>query len=173
MNTSNTIAHTKLQYVVLLWDLRVGFRYVGPFADVDAANAWGISYEELTESPCWHSELVDPTAPLEIHTPDAVALDPDPDPWIDQWEGPLSDTPGAAFHLLMTDSEPLHLVGPFADERTAFAWGKYNEKTRARDFGWQIVWLENPAAPVQLVTPKQAKELAANRADLEESSGNE
>jgi hypothetical protein len=173
MNTTNTIAYTKLQYVVLLWDYYEGFHYVGPFADEEAASAWGRSYEELTGSYCWHCNLLDPAAPLEIRAPDAVALDPDPDPWLDGWEAPQSDTPGAAFHLLMTDGDPLHLAGPFADHRMAVAWAKYNEQTRRRDFGWWVVWLEIPTAPVRLLSVKQAEELAANGAGLEESSGGE
>ena len=161
MTTTDTIADTKLQFVVMLWELVDGASYVGPFPDVATANAWGVFYEDvLTGSPCWHTEFVDPAVPLEIRVPDAVALEPDPDPWLDQWEAPQSDTPGAAYYLLMTDSDPVHLVGPFDDHRTAFAWGKHNEETRTRDWGWQIVWMENPAAPVPLLSREQAEENA-------------
>jgi hypothetical protein len=145
----------------MLWDFHNGYRYVGPFVTVEAANDWGIFYEdELAGSPCWHSELVDPAAPLEIRAPDDIAVEPTPTPdfdkWLDEREPPLSNTPGAAFFLLMTDSEPLHLVGPFAAHSAAYTWGLFNELVRHRDFGWQVVWLENPTAPPQIQSADEA-----------------
>jgi len=40
----------------------------------------------------------------------------------------VSDTEGVAFHLLMADADPVHLVGPFTDQRTACLWGLMNER---------------------------------------------
>jgi hypothetical protein len=144
------------QPVVMLWDFHTGYRYVGPFATVAEANDWGCDYEDRAGSPCWHSELVDPDVPLEIRAPDDVAVEPSQDPCLERWAAPPSNTPSAAFFLLMTDSEPLHLVGPFADPRAAFAYGKFNEEVRKRDFGWQIVWLEHPNAVARLLSTDAA-----------------
>ena len=141
--------------VVMIWSFDEGYHYVGPFGSVPEANEWGIEHED-DHGPEWHSELVDPALPLEVRAPDGVAElpadDPDRVPGCDEFEDPFSDTEGAAFHLLMTSGKPLHLVGPFEDHRTAFLWGRMNER-RGGDIGWQVVWLEEPSARVRLVQP--------------------
>jgi hypothetical protein len=85
---------------------------------------------------------------------DLVDDDDDPDGFVD----PVSETEGAAFHLLMTDACPVHLVGPFTDHRTAYLWGRMNERCGGA-LGWQVVWLEAPAAPPLMIPPAAAEEL--------------
>ena len=117
-----------------------GYHYVGPFGSVSDANEWAIEHDF---DPCWHTEQVNPEVPLEVRAPDGVAdlVDDGRDP--DRFADPVSDTEGAAFHLLMTDADPVHLVGPFTDHRTAFLWGLTNERRGGswgcRSFGWKTL----------------------------------
>jgi hypothetical protein len=84
---------------------------------------------------------------------------PDPEEE-DQWIEPQSRGPNAAFFLLMLYSDPLHLVGPFLDHRHAYFWGVAYE-ARTDDLGWQLVWLNEPAAPPRLLTPAEGEAEAA------------
>lgn len=59
---------------------------------------------------------------------------------------------GTGWYLLMTDAEPLHLVGPFVFHRVACAWGCRNEAEGA-SYGWQVIWLWDPTAPIKLIEP--------------------
>jgi hypothetical protein len=55
----------------------------------------------------------------------------------DRWterQGPTGN-----FYVIMTTSEPLHMVGPFSDHRGAFSWGCASEE-RGGDPGWQAGW---------------------------------
>jgi hypothetical protein len=133
-----------IQPVVLLWGRYTGYRFAGPFASVAEANEWALLFDEHTGLLEWHTAVVDPAVPLAIHAPDAPAGPP----------GAAGS--GAAFFVLMPDGDPPHLVGPFADHRAAVAWGSYNEEVRQRDFGWQLIWLENPTAPPLLLSADAA-----------------
>jgi hypothetical protein len=148
---SETITTTVVP-VVLVWSFdEGGYHYVGPFSSVSEANNWGTEHEG-DHGFEWHTALIDPAVPLEVRAPDGVADLPANDDGMadDKFQDPFSDTPGAAFHMLMTSGEPLHLVGPFEDQRTASLWGLMNER-RGGDIGWQVLWLEDPTAPVRLV----------------------
>ena len=92
---------------------------MGPFGSVPEANEWGAQNEDF-DGPNWHTEVVDPAAPLEVRAPDNVAALVDDLAGRAEFRGRLSYAEGAAFHLLMP-SDPLHLVGPFEDDRTAFS----------------------------------------------------
>jgi hypothetical protein len=149
--TDDTI--TTIVPVVMRWDFFEGYHYVGPFGSVPEANEWGIQNEDVHDLN-WHTELVDPAAPLEVRAPDGVADLVNGSNDCGEFQDPVSNTEGAAFHLLMP-SDPLHFVGPFEDHRTAYLWGWMNEG-RDGDPGWQVVWLEEPTTPVPLVSPKGA-----------------
>jgi hypothetical protein len=132
-----------IQPVVLIWGFHTGYSYVGPFATMAAANDWALRYDELTGLLDWHSELVDPAVPLALRPPDLP------------WE--VTDVlPGAAFFMLMPDSEPVHLVGPFATPRAAYIWGCHHEKVRRSDVSWHIIRVEDPAAVPRLLTGDEA-----------------
>lgn len=153
MMQHTTTPTTDIVPVVMRWDMFEGYHYVGPFGSVPEANEWAIEHDG---DPCWHTELVNPEAPLEVRAPDGVAelADDGQDP--DGFADPVSDTDGAAFHVLMTDLDPVHLVGPFADHRTACLWGWMNE-ARGGSLGWQVVWLEDPAARPLTISPAEAE----------------
>jgi hypothetical protein len=141
---TDIITDTK-QWVCLRWDLFEGHYYVGPFANFHEAAEWG-SDNEGTDA-CWQVERLDPNVALEIRAPgDMPQLKPEyPDGWIER-QGDVGD-----FYLLMTQSDPLHLVGPFPDHRHAFSWGDANE-ARTDDQGWQVIWLDDPTAPAPLLS---------------------
>jgi hypothetical protein len=162
MCDTDIITDTRLRFVVMVWEYPENLRYVGPFADVHAANAWGVHWEgHVGLSPCWHTELVDPTAPLPIEPPgrwDGTERDHDGDPPQGPWQRPwlerLSDV--GDFYLLQTAADPLHLVGPFDSEKRACRWGTANEDSRGSEYlGWQALWIRDPTAPVPLLTCEQ------------------
>jgi hypothetical protein len=156
MQHTATITTTDIVPVVMRWDaFGDGYHYVGPFGSIPEANEWAIEHDA---DPCWHAELVNPGVPLEVRAPDGLADLVDDDEQPDRFADPVSDTEGAAFHLLMTDADPVHLVGPFQDQRIAYLWGLTNER-RGGALGWQVVWLEDPAERPLMIPPAAAEGL--------------
>jgi hypothetical protein len=133
-----TEAREHTEWVVLRWSVW-DLDYVGPFADGEAAAAWAIEYE--TADLNWHTQRVDPTVPLQVRDPGPMPplLEPGPydGPWLER-QGDVGD-----FFVMMTGSEPLHLVGPFPDHQHAYSWGLAQEQRGDGDDGWQVVWLED------------------------------
>ena len=76
--------------------------------------------------------------------------------------GPSGRADVGGFYLLMIYSDPLHLVGPFPDHRHAFSWAVAYQ-ARTDDEGWQVLWLEDPTAPVPLLSPAEGVAEAARR----------
>ena len=97
---------------------------------------------------------------LEIRAPgDMPELQPHPE-YSDRWTERQADV--GDFYLLMIYSDPLHLVGPFPDHRHAFSWAVAYQ-ARTADEGWQILWLEDPTAPVPLLSPVEGVVETARR----------
>ena len=111
-------AITRLQHVVLRWNICEGHHFVGPFATVADVATW--AKDNKGTDVCWTVELLDPAAPLEVRPPgDMPELEPDPeepDQWVER------QTNVGDFYLLMMNSGPLQLVGPFPDHRHAYSW---------------------------------------------------
>jgi hypothetical protein len=151
---------TRLQHVVLRWNIVKGHYFVGPFATAAEAATW--AEEHQGTDICWTIELLDPAAPLKVRPPGVMPeLEPDPekpDRWVER-QAAIGD-----FYLLMVNNDPLHFVGPFPDHRHAYSWGvAYGARTD--DDGWQVVW-EDPTAPTKLLTPAEGVAEAA-RSDAE------
>jgi hypothetical protein len=161
MNTAtDTMIDTK-PWVCVRWDIFGGYYYVGPFAAAHEAGDWAVKNEGT--DICWQTEHLDPNVALEVRTPGEMPeLEPDPaepDRWTER-QADLGD-----FYLLMIGSDPLHLVGPFPDHRHAYSWAVAYQ-ARTDDEGWQVLWLNDPAAPARLLTPAEGAEEAA-RSDAE------
>jgi hypothetical protein len=149
------------QWVCLRWDIFEGYYYVGPFAAAHEAGEWGVKNEDT--NICWQTKHLDPNVAPEVRAPGEMPqLEPDsaePDRWAER-QADVGD-----FYLLMIESDPLYLVGPFPDHRHAYFWAvAYQERTD--DVGWQVLWLNDPAAPARLLTPAEGVEEAA-RSDAE------
>jgi hypothetical protein len=156
---SDTIS--RLQHVVLRWNIFEGHYFVGPFGTAVEAATW--AEDNQGTDICWTVELLDPAAPLEVRPPgDMPELEPDPekpDRWVER------QTNVGDFYLLMISSDPLHLVGPFPSHRHAYSWAVAYQ-ARTDDEGWQVVWLDDPTAPAELLTPAEGVAEAA-RSDEE------
>jgi hypothetical protein len=160
-----TITETETEVtIVLLWSFPTGILYVGLFANGEAAAEWRERWEEWAQSPCWVQTVIDLDKRLPICAPEPVPSDFNPnliDPgrsW-ESWKPRQSDKPHANWFVLMTDGDPLRLVGPFAEHREAFIWGLYDEQIHDREYGWQTIWLNYPGAPIQLMSPKEAERM--------------
>jgi hypothetical protein len=81
--------------------------------------------------------------------------DPEPDRWVER-QANVGD-----FYLLMIGSDPLHLVGPFTDHNHAYSWGVAYQ-ARTDDEGWQVLWLNDPTTPAELLTPAEGVAEAAS-----------
>jgi hypothetical protein len=149
---------TLLRHLVLRWDALEGFYFVGPFASEAEATTW--VEDNVGTDSCWMVGLLDPAAPLEVRPPGEMPeLEPDPKlpfQWIER-PANVGD-----FYLLMVGSDPLHLVGPFPEDRQACSWAVANEARNDYD-GWQLVWLDDPTAPAKLLTPTEGAAEAARR----------
>jgi hypothetical protein len=155
LHMTDTMTTTK-QWVSLRWDCFAGFYYVGPFASADAAQAWAVEHEGLNIR--WQSAHLDPHVALPVRPPgDVLLLQPSPTA-PDHWTERPADV--GDFFLLMILSDPLHLVGPFHDHRSAFSWAIANQE-RTDDEGWQVVWLDDPTTPARLLTPDDGVEQIA------------
>ena len=152
---------SELRHVVLRWNISEGHYFVGPFASAAEAATW--AEDNQGTDVCWTVELLDPAAPLEVSPPgDMPELQPaleEPDGWVER-QSNVGD-----FYLLMINSVPIHLVGPFPDHRHAYSWAVAYE-ARTDDEGWQVVWLDDPTAPTELLTPAEGVAEAA-RSDEE------
>jgi hypothetical protein len=163
MNAATDTMIDTRQWVCVRWNIFGGHYYVGPFASASKAADWGD--ENQGTDICWQAENLDPHVALEVRAPGEMpALEPDPEE-PDQWTERQSDDPDAAFFLMMIYSNPLHLVGPFPDHRHAYSWAVAYQ-ARTDDEGWQVLWLNDPALPVRLLTPAEGKAEAA-RSDAE------
>ena len=161
MNTATDTMIDTRQWVCVRWDIFGGYYYVGPFADAHEAADWAVENEGT--DICWQTEHLDPNVALEVRAPGEMPeLEPDPEE-PDQWTERQSDV--GDFYLLMIGSDPLHLVGPFPDHRHAYSWAVAYQ-ARTDDEGWQVLWLNDPAAPARLLTPAEGVEEAA-RSDAE------
>jgi hypothetical protein len=161
MNPAIDIMIDTRQWVCVRWSIVGGHCYVGPFADADEAANWGA--ENQGTDGFWQVERLDPNVALEVPAPGEIPeLEPnqeEPDQWTER-QNDVGD-----FYLLMIDSDPLHLIGPFPAHRHAYSWAVAYE-ARTDDYGWQVLWLDNPAAPARLLTPAEGVEEAA-RSDAE------
>lgn len=158
--TTDTITDNK-QWVCLRWNISDGHYYVGPFADFHEAAEWGA--ENQGTDVCWQAACLDPNVALKVRAPgDMPELEPDPE-YPDRWTERQADI--GDFYLLMINSDPLHLVGPFSDHRHAFSWAVAYQ-ARTDDEGWQVLWLEDPTAPAPLLSPADGVVKAA-RSDEE------
>lgn len=157
---SDTITATK-RWVCIRWACFGGYYFVGPFADAHEAADWGD--ENQGTNVCWHAAYLDPNVALEVRAPGAMPeLAPDPEA-PDKWTERL-DCSGD-FYLLMTASDPLHLVGPFSEHRHAFSWA-VSYQARTDDEEWWVLWLDDAAAPPPLLTRAEDVEEVA-LSDLE------
>jgi hypothetical protein len=158
MNTASDIIIDTGQWICVRWDCFGGYYYVGPFANADQTSDW--ADENQGGDICWELRRLDPNVPLEVRAPGAMPeLQPDPEP-PDQWTQRQSDV--GDFYLLMIYSDPLHLVGPFDAHRHAYSWAVAYQ-SRTDDEGWQVLWLDDPAAPARLLSPAEGVEEAARR----------
>jgi hypothetical protein len=154
---TDTITDNK-QWVCLRWKPFGGYYYVGPFADAHEAADWADENQGI--DICWEVRHLDPNVALEVRAPGEMPeLEPDPEE-PDQWTERQSDV--GDFYLLMIYSDPIHLVGPFHDHRHAYSWAVAYQ-ARTDDEGWQVLWLDDPAAPARLLTPTEGVEEALRR----------
>src|ERR1035441_6996566 len=108
-SNSNIIAFDRRRYVLMRWDIKDGYYYVGPFATSELAVAW--ARENDGNDDRWYPVFLDPSRPPPLEPPGAIpALVPDANALYSNGPRPPEDAVGA-FHLLMFD--PPRLVGPF------------------------------------------------------------
>jgi hypothetical protein len=110
---SAPLPHT-IEWVLLRWDIRTGYYYVGPFENVDAAVAWADA--KLLDLE-WHTHFVDPTLSLPIRAPGRCRRC---EPRLPAWLGDAAEPaeswtenqgPDGAFYVLMATAEPPYWSG--------------------------------------------------------------
>jgi hypothetical protein len=151
---------TGLQLVVLPWNIFEGYHFVGPFAAADEAETWIDDYHG--DDPFWAVKLLDPAAPLEVRAPGNMPkLGPNPEelPW---WAAERQADVGD-FYLLMVDSDPPYLVGPFREHWHASVWLDNNPALSNYGPGLHGVWLADPAARAELYSPAEGVGKAPKR----------
>jgi hypothetical protein len=170
------------------WNIQSGIYCVGPFPTVEAANTWGgeneggcLDWQTVELDPtvplpvrapvgnpplltpkkippdelaAWRDWVREKTGnDMSLRLPAWLGTPPEP---ANSWCPVLADR--GAFHVLMTTSEPVHLVGPFRDHQRAYSWGMDQESRGGEDcdYYWQIVWMDDPTRPPVLRHPDGA-----------------
>jgi hypothetical protein len=82
----------------------------------------------------------------ERELPDWIGNGPLPGGWVE------CQSSAGGFYLLMVESEPLYLVGPFVDHQHAYSWA-VDYESKQDDIGWQVVWLDDAGRPAVLRAP--------------------
>jgi hypothetical protein len=145
------------KWLVMRWAHERGYSFVGPFPSADAAGRWATRVdEEVDPDPCWQVVRLDPTQPLPVRQPELV-VDQGTEAEIADWLDHVSDyvpPTGRRCFVLMTTSEPVHLVGPFQNQRSGAIWGAVQERCGGDD-GWQGVWIADADCLPVLQSPEE------------------
>jgi hypothetical protein len=142
-----------MAWVVLRWNVREGYHYVGPFPDGETAGQWA---KEMLVYPEWYIHFLDPRLSLPVRAPGSMPPLRPPVPLTDdqrwflewgrrrrgikplpEWLGEANEpaenwlenqASNGAFYVLMSTAEPPHLIGPFPDHQHAYSWAVDNEE---------------------------------------------